>query len=162
MSAELVDPEHIHVLVTAGLPRRGDVLHWRTDDTTEPTPLNGLFRSGPDRRRALRPETANAVGQMLVDANAASMNRAYNEDNAYIYDYRRPRRAWDPVELFKAIDGYEYQACEVDDWETSEAHRYCASLRETLIARLPGYSEATTWLITPHTISLYQARGRQQ
>lgn len=128
------------------------------------TPHNGLAIAGSRRLRALRPESANAVGQMLVDTNAASMNRAYNEDNAYIYDYRRPRHTWEPGEIFKAIDGYEYQACEVDDWETSEAHRYCAALRETLIAQLPGYSDATTWMINPTTIIksrlVHQAQAR--
>ena len=53
----------------------------------------------------------DVVGQLLVDANAASVNHRYEEDNAYVYAWQRPRHTdWSPVELLGAIAGYEYQA----------------------------------------------------
>lgn len=55
-----------------------------------------------------------------------------------------PRRLT-AVEALKAIDGYEYQACEHDGWEASEAKAFCEALRRALIGALPGYDAADTW-----------------
>ena len=40
--------------------------------------------------RVLRRGTESAFGQMLLDANVASMNALYKEDEAYVYKYHRP------------------------------------------------------------------------
>lgn len=40
------------------------------------------------------------------------------------------------------LSGYEYQACESSNWETSKARAICDRLRSTLIRKLPGYSDA--------------------
>lgn len=158
MSAYLVDPEHIHTLVRAGFPGRLGMITWLSGDDSAPTPANGLLDSGPHRMRALRPESASAVGQLLLDANAASVNTRYRENETYVYDYQRPAHVFEPIEILKAIDGFNYQSCEAPGWETSEAHRYCYQLRETMIRRLPGYSAADTWEITPTTTTLVDQR----
>lgn len=98
--------------------------------------------------RRLTSSTMDVIGQLLIDANAASVNHRYDEDNAYVYAYRRPRHIeWSPVELLSAIAGYEYQACETPDWATSEAHAFCTRLRQIVIRHLPGW-DAGPWTIT--------------
>ena len=64
---------------------------------------------------------------------------------------------WEPVELLSALACYEYQACETEDWESTEAAAFCRALRKELISRLSGYSEAP-WEITPETESAYTQR----
>ena len=76
------------------------------------------------------------------------MSYRCEEDNAYVYAYRRPKHTdWSPVEILSAIAGYEYQACETPDWAISEAHEFCVRLRQVVIRYLPGW-EAAPWTIT--------------
>lgn len=44
--------------------------------------------------------------------------------------------------IAKQISCYEYQSCEHAEWHESEAKAFCSSLREGLLASLPGYSDA--------------------
>jgi len=46
------------------------------------------------------------------------------------------------VQTLKAIACFDYQACETDDWQQSEAFAFCEALRDRAINKLPGYSEA--------------------
>jgi len=160
MSVLLVNPEHIHVLIRAGLPHAGIVLRWTADDTATPTQANGLTEPNGTRYRELRSTSADAVGQMLVDANAASIAASWGEDRAYVYSYRHPRRSeWSQVEILKAIDGYAHQASETPGWSTSEAARFCDALRHLTIRRLPDYDRAPSWLIDEDLIPLAVSRA---
>jgi len=93
--------------------------------------------------------TADAeTAQMLANENVRSVNFRYNENNTF------PPTNWsqlinrflfrplDPVTLLKQIDCYEYQACECDDWEQTEAYKWCQKARRIAIAALPGYDNA--------------------
>jgi hypothetical protein len=141
MSAFIVDDEHIHVLVWAGLNVRYGPLRWRASDPTMP---------GGHHWRELTGDTADPTGQMLLDTNIASVNHRYDENNGLaVYTWRTPRhRSWSPVELLKALNCYAYQASERDDWEQSEARAFVQELQGSLIGQLPGYDEADTWGIT--------------
>jgi hypothetical protein len=104
-----------------------------------------------NRCQELQPETRDQVGQMLVDANTASVNDRYDENNVYVYSYSPPKHIqWQTVELLKAIDCFEYQSCETGDWVGSEAYNFCDSLRGRLIGTLPDYSDSA-WGITADT-----------
>ena len=48
----------------------------------------------------------------------------------------------EPVQLLKAIECYEYQACEHPEWDGSKAAALCKALKATAITKLPGYSGA--------------------
>ena len=144
MSADQLHPEHIHVLIYTGLhPAPGTPrLSWGYLDS-----------DGNRRSETLNSTNADRVGQMLVDANTASVNHLYHQDDAYIYSYRRPKHTnWSTIELLQAIRGYQYQACETPDWIGSPAWSYCQALTAQLIRDLPGYDEATTWQITPTSL----------
>lgn len=132
MSAYIVDIEMIHVLIQSAQ---------NFGDTLDALELNG---ERVDIRYHL-----DEFGQMLVDANYASVGARYGEDTkAPTYRFKRPKFAyWPPVAILKALDGYEYQACESADWDTSGARRFCDELRRMVIHYLPGYEEAD-WEIT--------------
>jgi hypothetical protein len=141
MSLYLVGPEHISLLLWAGherFHRPGHNLSWSFDN--------------PIRVHQLIDDNLTAVGQMLVDANNASVNAGYDEDlQAYEDRYSRPRlSAWSLVEVAKALQCYEYQTSELPDWPASEAYAFCRSLQHQLVQALPGYDHAP-WGITAST-----------
>jgi hypothetical protein len=163
VSAWIVEREHIHVLIWAGLrPDPYGVLTWRTaiPDGSQRHPdseeTGSLGLPLPYNKFELRPDTANRVGQMLVNTNRASVNHRYagSEDSdgrlfvarkPAVYRYPRcgPRElGWSGAELLKAINCYAYQSCELDDWSDSEAQAFCEALKDRLICRLPGYDDA--------------------
>lgn len=151
MSAFIVDNEHIRVLIAAGLDytRPGSPLRWAVPDSTTTADPDSIIPMLGGKYRHLTPETAATVGQILMDQNVRSFNYRYDEDQVCVYDHGAPAdRRWTPVEILKAIDAYEYQACEDPNWETSEAHAITTALRDLMISALPGYSEAA-WSIDP-------------
>jgi hypothetical protein len=144
MSAFVVSREHIDALVTAALdatPRRvGAPIAWywpaidRAEDNT------ATLRA---KRYEARREEASRIGAMLWATNVHSVNHRYDEDDwEDVYEYRRHPFDLSPVAILKAIDCYEYQSCEHDDWPTSEAHAFCQALRRAYIHLLPGYDTA--------------------
>lgn len=122
MSAFLVSRNHINLLINA-------------DRESSRSPVDE--------------EECNRRGAVLWDENWRSLEARYEDPSAdwaretYAYSRIWPRH-WNPVEVLKAIACYEYQSCEHDAWEGSEARRFCAVLRDRMISELPGY-EAAPW-----------------
>ena len=152
MSAYVVDKAHVDTMVQAGLTYgRHSKLAWYHDhEPTEDDYPNGRTRT--NTRHELIHESADRVGAMLWNTNRTSVDYRYAETMAPSdrepYHWRHSDRLpMSPVAVLKAIDGYEYQACEHAEWETSEAHAFCQALRRTMIHALPGY-DAADWTIT--------------
>jgi len=155
MSAYIVAKSHIAALVaSARAQRQGDPLRW--------------YWGNPGRTNRLDHTNEDAVGQMLVDCCVASVYHRYPNcdpnvvgedvtqapgpnDPYYLVPYQQPSicdtRLLAGVALLKAIDGYEYQSCERDDWKESEAYAFCDALRCRTIYDLPGYDTAD-WEVT--------------
>lgn len=112
MSAYVVGKEHIDALVNAGRQYAG-----LADQ---------------------RPEWLNACGSMLWTENYRSVNYRYTEDEA-TPEYQATLIGFElaPVPVLKAIDCYEYQACEHPEWETSAAHDYVEALRQAIFGQHP-------------------------
>jgi len=66
----------------------------------------------------------------LDEVTAADMNR-------YVFRF-------EPVEVIKAVECYQYQACEHEGWETSKARTMTNQLKSAAISRLEGY-DAAPW-----------------
>lgn len=83
----------------------------------------------------------------MLDANLDAYGRRYlDATEIYVYSYSIPTRIHEPIEVLKAIDGYEYQ-CSVDaSWDTHPIHLMMQQLRKRVIAWLDGY-DAAEWLI---------------
>ena len=164
MSAYVVSDIHLHALLSAGLshgPRRG-VLRWHAPESEEPAGEEDYTPGEPwgttavetatRRARELTRETADSVGLMLLAQNYASVNHRYAEaEDEPLYRFQSLVGYPQPVIVLKALDCYEYQACETPDWAQTEAHDFCRALRKRMIAQLPGYEDAP-WGIEDATI----------
>jgi len=110
----------------------------------------------------------SVIGQRLVDECVASVHDRYPDTDPDEGDLPGPNDAyyigpyvWKPYRpaethahgrvilppastavIAKQIAHYEYQSCEHDQWEQSEAHAFCRALADALLSSLPGWSEA--------------------
>jgi len=142
MSAFIVDPEHINVLIWAGLQHvpGSAPLRWRFGNPTDLAELT--------------PATATHVGRMLLEENTASVNHLYNEHHApnLTYTYRNPRHtSWSIPELLRALHCYQHPASEHPRWDSTGARAFCKAVQQRLIRRLPGYLDGP-WAITTASI----------
>lgn len=167
MNARMVTKAHIDALIAAALvgENRGNVMFFVTD--TEPLEGNGVlvqqWGANSYSVRTVTSESAASIGQMLLAENMASVNARYAQDDIKpVYEFTRPTRSRETIEILMAIDGYTYQACEHDGWAQSDAAKFCEALRKRLIKKLPGYEEAQTWLIEDDTPNLVQIRTAER
>ncbi len=115
--------------------------------------------------RELTSETADELGQLLVMENVASVAYRYSEAGRASYYgpevaagmeelalpslpgpteayYLEPYRYSDPgyrlnaAEILQALDCFEYQSCEHDEWPRSETLQFCDALRHAVCSRL--------------------------
>ena len=146
MSAYMVNREHVGYLVDAAMDYRivqHHTMRWYHDGT-------GYELSVADYDRAAE------VGQMLWDANKESIQARYPdtrddfsrapEDSTedYVYDRHDARimEHFDPVQVLMSIRCFDYQACEYEGWQTSEARAFLDALESHAIAALPGMEDA--------------------
>lgn len=165
MSAFIVGKVHIDALLTAALGHgaHDDALYWFT-------------KAGGGRR--VTHDTVDEVGAMLVRTNVESVRSRYPDipedlegapgpiDNAYAVGavngtYRFERtQDFGTGEILAAITCYEYQSCEHDGWEGSDAEAFCKYLRGAMCHKVPGYEG--TWELTERgnpPISLFEMAG---
>jgi hypothetical protein len=157
MSAFMVPVEHIRAMVNAGLQVQYGPMSWPTRTLTDEEQTLAYQQGepwGPQASqvwtvvwRQLTPANVDAVGAMLAAQNRRSVDFRYAEEELEDVYTHGPSRTREPVEVLKAIDCYEYQSCETPDWEQTEAHSFCQTLRRQLIHQLPGYDQADTWPI---------------
>jgi hypothetical protein len=81
---------------------------------------------------------------MLLEQNIRGVNSRYciEGESETMYAFEVSRVSLDPVQVLKALQCYEYQACNDPGWKGSEARAFCDALRRLAIARLPGYEQA--------------------
>lgn len=83
------------------------------------------------------------IGQILLDENYRSVNARYrNRDKPHKYDFKFWPGELSPVQIIKACDCYDYQACETDNYCETEAAMIVKRIRSKAISNLPGYSAA--------------------
>lgn len=147
MSAFVLHKRHIDLLVQAIVePLADEPLEAELDRDL-------LFRSIkrliPASVTAKAGSVEDAIGQVLLDQNVRSVQCRYPADQRMVPEYAtRPYRyeslPFRPtvVEVAKAIECYQYQACETDDWENTLAYRITEQLRNSLPTRMAGYEQA--------------------
>ena len=158
MSAYVCDKKHIVFLVQAAISHRlargdGGRITWRgkSGATTRGNDWTELSTADSDKDAA-------KVANMLWQENVKSVCARYPDEKSnelpgtitdgeegYIItaaDMAKPLHNVEPVQVLKSISCYEYQACEHEGWETSEAHTFCQVLRHKAINTLAGYDDA--------------------
>jgi hypothetical protein len=145
-----VDDTHIDVLVSAALQKRDrEHLRWYHGDVPSPEPGVALgageayMAALQQTRREVTRDTAGHWGAVLVAANKAAVNYRYDNDEIEeAYEFTEYAGTFSPVAILRALDCYEYQACDDPAWAASEAWSFCNALRRRTIRDLAGYSEA--------------------
>ena len=136
MSAFVVSTAHIDTIVSAAIDL--ELFAARTDHGT-------LER--------VCPETASAFGKMLLAENVRSVVHRYHLTHSaeacdyaelvetYAFKYRSCVQAGTAA---KALDCFDYQSCETDDYEKSLAYAFTCRMAKALNKHLAGY-EAAPW-----------------
>lgn len=95
--------------------------------------VNGAYVTGNEQNLAA----------MLFKANVDSVNYRYEENTADdSFEYAPYTKTLSIVNMASLLAHFEYQACEVEDWENTEACRFINTLRKALLSTLPGYDIA--------------------
>lgn len=91
----------------------------------------------------------NWCAVLLTMQNFCSYNTRYEkyEEPTMPVKYHMDWKVYKPVEIVKACDGYDYQACEVPDYDHSDARKVVAAIRRSAISAMPEYRAAQTWSI---------------
>ncbi len=141
MSAFVVSHKHINAIVSYGtVPVYGDAARIRLNDGT-----TLYFDDYGDLQHAaeiLLAENVRSVQERYPDTvdNLKDMPGVIAEvGEPIIFRFVNGKK---PVDIIKACDCYDYQACETDDYNTTDAHRIVDNIRERAINNLPGYDEA--------------------
>lgn len=164
MSAYVVDRDHIIYLVDAA--RKLSLARGNTSAGSDFSYWNGServhLRCGDD-------EAAAKAAQMLWDANILSVLARYPDDAKDVEDAKRIARETgespmpgpikedfdigddfpfihntpEPLQVLHSCSCYEYQSCETETWELSEAWRFIDSLRAAAIRRLQADKDLT-------------------
>lgn len=147
MSAYIVDPAHIDVLLSVAIHGpRGTVRPWRAPNIDEL--LRGTGRAG-----FLMEPDADLAGRELLRRCIASVSYRYREVAGGLpgpfptpdpeqYEWTDFGLMLTPIEALAALEGYEDQSSEDPDWWDSGAHWFCHRFRSGLIRRIRGYAAA--------------------
>lgn len=90
-----------------------------------------------------RSTPSQTIAQTLLDENYRSVNFRYKSNDATpSIKYRTEGLDLSAVEVLALCSGYEYQACETNDWSDSKACKMIEAIKYSAICRLPGFEEA--------------------
>jgi hypothetical protein len=153
MSAFVVDKTHIDLLVRAAdeYGRRGTgsgFRYWKTDDGTFGGVWGELDRYAeelPSYQDHLEKVTPSQFGQILL-RDAGELPGPIDAYYIGPYIYEDPGVLPTPEQVFNLIDCLDYQSCETDDWETTQAATILRTLRETVCRHVDGYATPSGWV----------------
>lgn len=129
MSAFIVSEKHLQTLINWAMVQ--DVYFY----------FNG------HRYEATHTEEAELLLTVLYRQNVRSVDERYSEKNTIESLKVKPMGAGkigkvSPVQILKACDCYDYQACETDDYRQTFAADIINRIRSHAIGMLPGYDDA--------------------
>lgn len=128
MSAFVCSDLHINTLVTYAVKQR---VSWA-----------GMTETGQQIRRNAH-EDPKFMAALLYRANVESVNHRYGDNRPEDdFVFAKVPSLPDPVRILKLCNCFDYQSCETDYWEVSEAYNAIQAIKEEAIRNLPGYNEA--------------------
>ncbi len=100
-----------------------------------------------DSYEYLNAENSAKVAKILMDENVRSVNTKYAEDTASNYEFEYlPQARKRPIgNIIGALECYEYQACETDDWHNTNAWEIICGLRKHLLKTIAEADGSYTW-----------------
>lgn len=130
MSAFILNEYHLRTMVEYALAQRVNAYH------------KGKWYRSSD------PGAADLFLTVLYRQNVRSVDARYQEGNEVESLRYRPtgRPAVSAVQMIKACNCYDYQACETDDYYETLAYAISDAIRAAAGRLVPGYEEAS-WVI---------------
>ena len=107
-------------------------------------------------------ETPDELGQMLMTANADSLDYRYPDGEMVPdwarrpYRWERPAYRLDTFQTVKAIACFDYQSCERPDWVSNPVKEWCDRLLHILAMGLPEV-DAAPWGFDPENVAKLRA-----
>ena len=110
--------------------------------------VNGAIQLRDRFDREIDPQQA---GEMLIKENCRSLNSRYDDDPEKIsYPFVFKRQNYDKKDIYGCTACYNYQACESEDYELTEAAEFIRYVQQRLLLSFIG--EEYPWgLDTPNT-----------
>ena len=136
MSAYVVSDHHLNYLVSFASDKR---VTWY------------------DKKSGTRPDVygnEQEIFSKLHRANVESVNARYKEHDTsepVPFEYRGDT---EPIQILKACACFDYQACEVEDYDQTEAARVVDAIRDAAIRALYGYENAQWEISEPPEVKI--------
>lgn len=127
MSAYLVSADHLNALATFAKIHDTYINHWNVH-------LKGSTNTAE-------------IADILRRANVDSLKARYGhgeDTEGYSFTEYRNKAALTPLAILKACICFDYQACEIPNYETTLAAQITASIVNSAVRELPGY-DAQHW-----------------
>jgi len=120
--------------------------------------LVGTYVAKERYRTFSRADKLSLAGELSRE-NARSVNHRYAHHSEGCEPIPVPYEliAWferhplNPGAMFKALGGFEYQACETDDWSLTQAKEICDRMHKQTATRVAGYTSGS-WCISDRSI----------
>jgi hypothetical protein len=143
MSAYIVDKQHIQYLIDAAMQSAScGAFRWYHGGEWRELPKGDKERAA-EIANMLWCENIKSVSHRYPHESSATLPGPTETETIEPRDFHGIRWLhFVPVQVAKACDCYDYQSCEHDEWETSEAKAFTDSLKESQWRRLPGYDDA--------------------
>lgn len=150
MSAYIVNKEHILYLVQSAIsltrtPRRHlNAFRWYFGNPTRSGEIpHGDYEKAAEAANMLWQENIKSVSCRYPGESSGTLPGPRNgsfvvEASDFSAFFEFPNL----IQVLKACDAFEYQSCEHDEWQDSEACAFINSLRKQAWTALPGYEEA--------------------
>ncbi len=140
MSAYLVEDEHVKQLAAY-------LCHDDRSSVEDLAEWHG-FGYKKDRNGFVQPDDlATHYANILLAENYRSLRARYSDTDlshkvaVSLGDILRTDRI-QAVNVLHSLACYEYQACESEDWDQTDAYKLCDQIRREACRRLPGYDDA--------------------
>lgn len=128
MSAFVVSDKHIEYIM-AYAQSRSDELRWHGEQFDLRIPGN-----------------LDRWASCLMNTNIRSVNERYGDADPdrvlTLSPYALAQKRIEIPQLLKALDCYDYQACELTGYRESPAAKFVNYLRQQAITEIPGYKQA--------------------
>lgn len=147
MSAYICNPEHFGILAAFAVAHDVAIYEWQHISNKS---YAGRLNTAQRVAKGLARENIRSVKHLYPDAGGdlpgPCLAPTDIEEAAAIYAAHfvtNPIRL-SPVQVFKLVQGIDYQSCETDDWPMTLAARQLSWITNEAVRQLPGY-EASNW-----------------
>lgn len=111
----------------------------------------GLWFELDGNYQYLTKENAGIVAQKLHAENVRSVNARYREETSDEYTgwqyHPQVRELYSEADIAQALNSYDYQSCETDDYHETWAAKTVNLMRKDLLRQITDNVETDTWCI---------------